>query len=225
MLKTLFSRLAPHYCLSCGEIGRQICDNCFFDIEMQARETCLRCHGLLTALQCSICDELRGVTQVVLAERGDVLGRLVDEYKFLCTRETSTLIAKFLDSAAPHFPTDAVLVPIPTSPAHVRRRGFDHTRDIVSEFARLRHLSYSQLLTRQHNLAQFGAGYHERQTRAQEAFGLSRESVATDKVYIVCDDIVTTGASMAAAVAKLREAGATRIIVLALLQQPWKNPG
>lgn len=223
MLETLFSQFSPHYCLSCGEIGRQICDDCFFNIELQPREACFRCHGFLTGLQCPVCPDLQSVTQVVVAEREDVIGRLVDEYKFHCTRESSLVIARFLDSAVPYFPPDSILVPLPTSAKHVRQRGFDHTRDIVREFAALRQLKYAQLLIRQHNLPQFGADFHERHARAHNAFGLAVEHIDPDKTYIVCDDIITTGASMSAATAKLKEAGATKIVALALLQQPWKN--
>lgn len=222
MLETLFSRLAPHYCLSCGEIGRQICDNCFYDIELAPRQTCLKCHRILVHQTCLSCPELADVPQYVLASRDGVLARVVDEYKFNCTREAYKLLARLYDEGLPYLDS-ATFVPLPTSSRHVRMRSFDHTRDIVRELSRRRGHGYSALLRRTHNTAQHGSTRHERQTYAATAFAMSRDDVLDpDKLYVLCDDIVTTGASMTAALTMLRRAGATRLMAVALLQQPWK---
>lgn len=223
MLETIFSQLAPHYCLSCGEIGSQICLNCFFDIELSPRPTCIKCHGLLVGHTCKGCVELEGITQLVLASREGILERLIDDYKFRCTKETYKILAKLYDSGLPYLPEDTILVPLPTSAAHIRRRGFDHTRDIVQELGKLRGLPASLLLSRRHNAAQFGASYRQRQRSAQAAFELARKAqIDKEATYVILDDIITTGASMTAAASKLREAGARRVIAVALLQQPWK---
>ena len=222
MLDSLFSAFAPHYCLSCGEIGAQICDHCFYDIELQLRQTCFVCHGLLMAQQCSSCESVRGVTQLVLGERDGIAARLIDRYKFGHTREAYKLLARLFDAHAPYLPEGSCLVPIPTASSHIRRRGFDHTRDIARALARRRNLKYAPLLVRRHNKAQVGASATQRKRQAAEAFKVSRTPLSPDTLYILCDDIVTTGASLGAAAARLREAGAERIVALALVQQPWK---
>lgn len=223
MLETLFSRLAPHYCLSCGEIGRQICESCFYDIELSPRQTCLRCHAFLVNQTCRDCAELAGVIQLVLAPREGVLGKLLDAYKFDCTRESYKILGRLYDEGLPYFDGNTVLVPLPTSPTHVRKRSFDHTHDIVRELGMRRDLRVKSVLRRSHNKAQFGSSYQERQIHAQGAFEVSKGVVLDDETqYVICDDIVTTGASMIAAVSRLREAGAKRVVAVALLQQPWK---
>lgn len=221
MLESLFSTLAPHYCLSCGEIGAQICDNCFFDIELQPLEQCAACHGLLANLRCGGCQTLHGVTQIVLSERDGVLRRLVDDYKFACKRSTYEVVARCLDVGAPIFPDTTYIVPIPTSSVHIRQRSFDHTRDFSRRFTNLRGLHYAPLLRRRHNKAQVGASVAERKRQAETAFEVCGKLPDIDALYVLCDDIVTTGASMAAAVTQLRKAGARNIATLALLRQPW----
>lgn len=223
MLDSLFSQLAPHYCLSCGEIGAQICENCFYDIDLTARQTCLKCHGSLTSQQCNSCTSLTGVQQFVFAERHGVLERLIDEYKFAYTREAYRTIARLFAHYAPHFPTSAQIIPLPTSTTHIRRRGFDHTQDITSRFSKERSLQQVRLLERRHNHSQVGASVLERQQQADTAFTLKQQSLNPDRLYVLCDDIVTTGASMVAAISLLRSAGAQNIVAMALLQQPWKN--
>lgn len=222
MLDSLFSSFAPHYCFSCGDIGAQICDNCFFDIDLSPRQTCLSCHGLLINLQCRSCHQLSDVSQIVLAERHGILERLIDEYKFTHTRGSYKLIARLFDEYAPIFPTSAHIIPIPTSSPHIRARGFDHTRDIAARFAKLRDLRCTPLFKRRHNLAQVGVSAATRRAQAATAFSSLRRVPDSGALYVVCDDIVTTGASVSAAIEKLRLAGAQNLAILALLQQPWK---
>ena len=224
MLDSLFSRLAPHYCLSCGKIGVQICENCFYDIDLELRQTCFKCHSILSLQQCLSCDELKDVQQLILSERQGILLRLIDEYKFGAKREASMVMARLFDQYAPYFPADTQLVPIPTSSKHVRMRGFDHTHDFTKAFAALRKVSYMRALSRRHNHAQVGASLKQRQLQAKTAFTIS-VPLLKDNLYVVCDDVVTTGSSVGAAVELLRSAGVKNIAVLALLQQPWKNQG
>ena len=133
------------------------------------------------------------------------------------------MFAQLLDVHMPHFPAGSQIVPIPTAPSHIRRRGFDHTRDIYKRFATTRELAYAPLLSRLHNSAQFGATAAQLRSQAARAFKLNADVINVDTHYLLCDDIVTTGASMSAGVKLLRGAGAQHITVVALLQQPWKN--
>lgn len=224
MLDSLFSRLAPHYCLSCGAIGMQICENCFYDIDLELRQTCFKCHSILSLQQCLSCDELKNVQQLILSERQGILLRLIDEYKFGAKREAFMIIARLFDQYAPYFPAGTQLVPIPTSSKHIRMRGFDHTHDFTKAFAELREIPYVRALHRRHNHAQVGASVKQRRLQAETAF-ISTRPLADDVLYVLCDDIVTTGASASAAIEALRLTGAKNVAVLALLQQPWKSQG
>lgn len=219
MFDALISNLAPHYCLSCGEIGAQICDNCFFDIELTPREQCVKCQGPLVGLQCPSCLNLAGVVQVVLAERNGILKRLVDEYKFQYKRATYQHIARFFDAYAPFFPTSTYIVPLPTASTHIRRRGFDHTRDFSKEFAKRRSYHYSPLIARRHNKAQVGATATERLRQASAAFAPYGELPDKDALYVVCDDITTTGASIVSSVECMRRMGAERVGFVVLMRQ------
>ena len=151
-----------------------------------------------------------------------MLLHLIDEYKFGAKREASVVIARLFDQYAPYFPAGTQLVPIPTSSKHIRMRGFDHTQDFTKAFAALRGLSYMQALHRRHNHVQVGASVRQRRLQAKTAFAVSRP-LNDDTLYVVCDDVITTGASVGAAVELLQSAGAKKIAVLVLLQQPWKS--
>lgn len=102
-----------------------------------------------------------------------------------------------------------VLVPLPTIRKHIRERGFDHTLRLCFELEnflqkRLAKLGmkveYEDLLVRKNKTVQVGKEKKERMKQAEKAYGIC-EGVKLDMntLYILVDDVTTTGASLAAA--------------------------
>ena len=102
-----------------------------------------------------------------------------------------------------------VLVPLPTIRKHIRERGFDHTLRLCFELEnflqkRLEKLGmkveYEDLLVRKNKTVQVGKEKKERVKQAEKAYGI-REGIKIDAntLYILVDDVTTTGASLAAA--------------------------
>ena len=102
-----------------------------------------------------------------------------------------------------------VLVPLPTIRKHVRERGFDHTLRLCYELEkflskRLEKLGvkveYEDLLVRKNKTVQVGKEKKERVKQAEKAYGI-REGVKIENktLYILVDDVTTTGASLAVA--------------------------
>lgn len=102
-----------------------------------------------------------------------------------------------------------VLVPLPTIRKHIRERGFDHTLRLCFELEnflqkRLDDLGvsveYQSLLVRKNKTVQVGKEKKERVKQAEKAYGIC-EGVKLDMntLYILVDDVTTTGASLAAA--------------------------
>ena len=102
-----------------------------------------------------------------------------------------------------------VLVPLPTIRKHIRERGFDHTLRLCFELEnflqkRLEGLGvkveYQDLLVRKNKTVQVGKEKKERMKQAEKAYGI-REGIKIENktLYILVDDVTTTGASLAAA--------------------------
>ena len=102
-----------------------------------------------------------------------------------------------------------VLVPLPTIRKHIRERGFDHTLRLCFELEnflqkRLAKLGmkveYEDLLVRKNKTVQVGKEKKERVKQAEKAYGI-REGIKIESktLYILVDDVTTTGASLAAA--------------------------
>ena len=102
-----------------------------------------------------------------------------------------------------------VLVPLPTIRKHIRERGFDHTLRLCFELENFLQkrlddfgisVEYQSLLVRKNKTVQVGKEKKERVKQAEKAYGI-REGVEIENktLYILVDDVTTTGASLVAA--------------------------
>ena len=137
------------------------------------------------------------------------------------------------------------LVPAPSSPASVRRRGYSPARELADEAARrvrdrplARRLgvrvSVAPVLRVRASWASFaGAGSSGGQKglsaseRARRMRGMMRVSgtAPAGMLCLVCDDVLTTGATAVEAVRALRQAGILPLGVATLASVPLKTQG
>ena len=102
-----------------------------------------------------------------------------------------------------------VLVPLPTIRKHIRERGFDHTLRLCFELENFLQkrlddfgisVEYQSLLVRKNKTVQVGKEKKERVKQAEKAYGICEGvKIDTNTLYILVDDVTTTGASLAAA--------------------------
>lgn len=211
-IDALLSYIAPHYCYGCGATGSLLCRSCLEAVKRSRHQVCVICgqpcaggnvcrrHALsYEALDC------------VLWRRGAV-ARLIDDYKFHRVRAVSGVLARLLDELLPEYDASTVVVPVPTAPANIRKRGYDHMLLIARQFARRRGLRVERPLVRQTNVTQhYARSAAERRKQAQQFF--RARSAQADVPYLILDDIFTTGSTIAAAAQTLRAAGARDIRV------------
>jgi predicted amidophosphoribosyltransferase len=114
---------------------------------------------------------------------------------------------------------DAVLVPIPTDPARLRDRGFDHAALIASAAARALPCTIAPLLERTRAVpALHSLGRTERRRVMDRVFAVRAGAVLPERVILV-DDIWTSGATFEAAAATLQAAGCANIGVVAVARE------
>ncbi len=138
------------------------------------------------------------------AQKG--LGEVLAEYLLELASEEAGLSGKL------------ALVPVPLSPERLRERGYNQVERICAvAMARLAS-SFTLMpdaLTRVRDTdPQTGLKGYARRENLREAFATSPE-LDTTYTYIVVDDVLTTGATIKAAIAALQAAGAS-VIPLAL---------
>jgi len=99
----------------------------------------------------------------------------------------------------------------PTTPARLRKRGFDQAELLARRVARELRVPCRRLLRRGPGPAQTGRDAAARLTGPSFA---ARCALHGETVLLL-DDVVTTGATVAAAAGSLRRSGADRILVVA----------
>lgn len=113
-----------------------------------------------------------------------------------------------------------ILAPVPMSDERLLERGWNQC-EILAEAVLAHdaagHLSYvPKLLRRRHAAAQLGASRAERLENLRGTMSVEGSRPLKDAVVILLDDVVTTGATFAEAKRALREAGARRVLCVAL---------
>lgn len=218
MIDRLLSIIAPHSCYGCGEVGYVLCGYCMNDIKELPYERCIFCLRLTTrGSLCSLCSERNHLLSAwCVGERTAALRTALDAYKFEHVKAAADTFAQLLHEAMPQLNGNVVVAAIPTAPAHIRERGYDHAELIARKFAKLRGLPYRSLLERTDTHTQHFATRGERLHYADKAF----RAIRIEQQVLLIDDIVTSGATIQAAARELKRAGVESLQVGIIARQP-----
>lgn len=110
------------------------------------------------------------------------------------------------------FDSDAIVTWAPTSDARRRVRGVDQSEVLARHVAAFLHLPAKHLLRKVTRVAQTGAPRIERLTQVKFIARVPRDVCSV----IVVDDVVTTGATMNAAVSALLSEGVHTVLCVAI---------
>lgn len=126
------------------------------------------------------------------------------------------VLGEFLQDAELDFARTCI-VPVPLGTKRHRERGYNQSEEIARRAAqRLGIRMESDLLVRaRETLSQIALKRHERELNLLGAF-FARRDVDPSLTYIVFDDVLTTGATLQAAIDAVAEAGAEHILPIAL---------
>lgn len=199
--KFILDMVLPNRCVRCQREGGIFCD---------------RCKKYISIINPGyVMNDVYGFEKLLVAGlKEGWFERMVRDFKYKGRRDYGEFLAEKLGEVI--FGEvkrieirKIVLVPLPTIQKHIRERGFDHTLRLCFELEnflqkRLAKLGmkveYEDLLVRKNKTVQVGKEKKERMKQAEKAYGI-REGIKIESktLYVLVDDVTTTGASLTAA--------------------------
>lgn len=216
--------LWPTRCAVCDIPGKVLCDTCQRALGyVDWWRACHRCGAPLARVQCTECNAVTlaasgrtepafdGCASSVVFD--DASARIVRTWKDAGERRLASNMAALMASVIP--PTwhtaGLTIVPIPASTAALRRRGFDHGRDLAEALAACLDYSIAPLLSRPRVRDQRSLTRRERLGNMEGRFRVL-PGATTPSTALIVDDVFTTGATLSAASDALRAAGCSTIV-------------
>jgi ComF family protein len=203
----------PAICAGCGRDGPALCDECApaLDVRMSAEPGVpigLPADIPAPLLQLEWCAPFTGTTRRALhALKYDGERRIAPVVGAAVARRW-----RYAGAAG------EVLVPVPASPDRVRDRGYDQAALIAAEAGRRLRLPVLHALERTRSTtAQFDLDRKARASNLERAFRVKEVArpAVVGRWIVLVDDVVTTGATLAACANALLEQGAMAVSAVA----------
>ena len=220
--RTILDALYPLECVGCGGSGKVVCDRCAEDLPLLGPPCCQVCAAYSERELCQVC-----------AQSGRRFDGVRAPYRYEGTVRQAILALKYggIRAAAPQLgdmlanyleanpmPGD-LMAPVPMHPSRRRERGYNQAELLARPVAERCDIAYqSDLLIRTRRVdPQAGmASAATRATNVADSVAIPRPGDVDGAGIILVDDVATTGSTLDACAAVLKESGAVSVWCLTL---------
>ncbi len=220
LLEELISMVAPISCYVCGEKGVGLCPKCQEAYLDFAPPRCYKCHK--STVQHQVCVSCRSSVALqhlwVVTMYEDLAKELLHILKFECSAYISKDISRIMAEILPILPPETLVCHVPTAPSRIRVRGYDQSKLIAKNLAKLKKLQYKDLINRVSNSRQLGASREKRFKQAKEAFKLKNLELIKESKVLLVDDVTTSGATLEYIAKMLKNSGAKSVDAIVFAQ-------
>lgn len=231
--------VSEHNCLLCDRelpspSRYRLCAPCYATaFEVIGNKCCLKCGTMLLSeenycLDCQNHDKVFDRAFSPVSYTGGAV-KLVTGLKFYNKRYYAEPMAKWMTDRLleEEIACDLVL-PIPLHPKRKKERGYNQSELLAEVIAEGLHLplDLTSVVREKDTLASTGltGGRKAREENMKNAFRLTDKDAVRDKVVLVVDDVITTGATSSEIASVLKKGGARKVYVLTFASTREKPP-
>jgi ComF family protein len=217
--------LFPQRCLGCRVEGELLCHTCQKSLPRIVPPICPKCgRPQASGLPCPVCvtwqTSIDGIRSPLKFE--GIIREAIHQLKYKNLRSIAGPLALLLRDYLVQYPLPVqVLVPVPLHSKRLRQRGYNQSVLLARELSKLLFIPVvDDCLTR----SKFASpqaqtkSVHERHDNVRGAFSCLSPKLANTQVLLI-DDVSTSGATLDACAAALKQAGATSIWGLVLARE------
>ena len=215
--------LFPIYCAGCGQEGEVICPTCVDSLRRLEDPFCEICAQPGVDGTCQWCYEnpvkIDGIRAPYLFE-GPVR-EAVHRLKYRGWRVAAPILGGLLASyfERQNLPGE-ILVPVPLHPRRLRSRGYNQSNLLAIEMGKLLDLPVDQSLLVRSEDSQPQVETRSRDDRRRNvANSFHAPNSITSRAVLLVDDVSTTGSTLFACAAILKDAGASSVVGVVLARE------
>jgi ComF family protein len=223
--------LLPTQCGICRRPlrGASICYRCrpaLPDLKDLCSRSCQRCFSPFSENselgECETCKTFPPPTDSIrfVWEYDSLVRDLIRTIKYRPSVSLARLTGKLLCDATPQLFQRTnwdLIIPVPSSQAMFRKRLFHPCIELARPVAQTLKIPLINAIKHNNKRApQASLSHKERLKRLEKIFRLAKRFNVHDKRILLIEDVITTGATIAAATSILKQAGASRVDVLAV---------
>ena len=227
-VKRLLNLVFPPKCASCKEIlpyysEELLCDKCAEKWKAEKETKCPKCRKTLALCRC-MPESCAGTLEMLVSvapytSSGSVTDNLVLSAKDYNYKGLFAFMADEMSEAAyADIPSteDAVVTFVPRSLSRKSETGHDQAEYLARAVAKNFSLEMKKIFRKRGKLQQKKLGASERLSNAESSYVIikGKENEINGKTLILCDDVVTTGASLSVCAKQLLDRGAERVYAL-----------
>ncbi|QOD38454.1 ComF family protein [Candidatus Wolbachia massiliensis] len=226
LLEKVTNLIFPNVCVSCECIidkGYDLCSECSKKINFLTEHYCNVCgsvisNNIYTCGKCIINLPPFKVLRSVFAYDEHSKNMIIN-FKFFDNLNYVKIYAKWMYQVNQDIFQDAeVIIPIPLHKMRLFKRKYNQAALLAKELSKLSNLPYIPLaIKRSRNTTpQASLSPKQREKNLKKAFKTSNKEVIKNKIVILVDDVVTTGATVRSCSQEILNSGAREVRVLSL---------
>lgn len=192
------------------------------DEEYEEDYICEKCKDLLIRVEKTMIDEYKGEKFTIHScmHYTKELKKLIVDFKvhknFLAGEVLKDII---IDGVKFWNITGDLITYVPLSRSKEKKRGFNQCYYLAKKVAEFYYIPMKTLLYKENNIKeQKKLSKSERKSNVENAFKIIERDTINDKVIILIDDVVTTGATVLACAYELKKMGAKEVNILTVGQ-------